>query len=103
MPVAKDTLLCLLRALPKEPVGQVRALRADEFAMCGGDSCSAILVDLERRRPIDVLPGREAEPLVGWLRDYSEVEIICRDRDGARAEGARTGALQATRLPTTGT
>ncbi|MEU7688453.1 transposase family protein [Streptomyces spectabilis] len=63
VPVAKDTLLRLLRALPEEPVEQVRVLGVDDFALRKGDSHSTILVDLERRRPIDVLLGREAEPL----------------------------------------
>ncbi|MGV4926600.1 ISL3 family transposase [Streptomyces sp. BHT-5-2] len=98
MPVAKDTLLRLLRALPEEPVGQIRVLGVDDFAMCKGDSYSTILVDLEQRRPVDVLPGREAEPLAAWLRDHPEVEIVCRDRGGAYAEGARSGAPQASQI-----
>lgn len=68
----------LLRAIPEEPVGQVRVLGVDDFALRKGDSYSTILVDLERRRPVDVLPGREAEPLAAWLADHPEVEIICR-------------------------
>ncbi|MEU0212430.1 ISL3 family transposase [Streptomyces canus] len=98
VPVAKDTLLRLLRAPPEEPVGQVRVLGVDDFALREGDSYSTISVDLERRRPVDVLPGREAEPLAAWLADHPEVEIICRDPGGADAEGARTGAPQAAQI-----
>ncbi|MFE6848736.1 transposase [Streptomyces sp. NPDC057686] len=60
-----------------------------------GDCYATILVDLETRRPVDVLPGRDAEPLAQWLRGHPEIEVICRDRASAYAEGARSGASQA--------
>ncbi len=47
---------------------------------------------------MDVLPGRDAEPLAAWLKNHREVEIICRDRAGAYAEGARSGAPQAVQV-----
>ncbi|MFE2164071.1 transposase family protein [Streptomyces sp. NPDC059447] len=68
MPVAKDTLLRLLRASALEEPGAVRVLGIDEFALVKGHGYATLLVDLEVRRPIDVLPGREAETVARGSR-----------------------------------
>jgi Transposase len=51
-----------------------------------------ILVDIETRRPADMLPERSAESFRAWLDARPGVEIICRDRGGCYAEGAAQGA-----------
>jgi transposase len=38
------------------------------------------LIDLERGRVLDILPGRDGEALKAWLKERPGVEIITRDR-----------------------
>lgn len=64
----------------------------DEFALRRGCTYATILVDLERRRPVDILEGKQAQPLSQWLRDRPGVEILTRDRAEAYALPGRTGA-----------
>jgi transposase len=43
----------------------------------------------------NVLPHRSSASLATWLSRRPKVEIVCRDRHGLYAEGARVGAPQA--------
>lgn len=95
LPVAKDTLLRLVRAAPEPPVGAVRVVAVDDFALRKRAEYATIVVDLEARRPVEVLPGRQAGPVAEWLAAHPGVEIVTRDRAKAYAEAARLGAPQA--------
>jgi transposase len=90
-----DTLLRLIRAQPEEQVPTPRVLGVDDFSFCKRKTYGTILLDLERRIPIDLLPDREAATLEKWLKEHAGVEIISRDRGGPYAEGARLGAPNA--------
>lgn len=57
-----------------------------------------MLVDVETRRPVDLLPDREASSLAAWLVERPGIEVVCRDRAPFFAEGATSGAPQAVQV-----
>ena len=63
--------------------------------MAPGSSLWTILVGLERKAVIDLLPDRQAETVAEWLRKYPGIQIVARDRAGAYADGIRQGAPDA--------
>ncbi|MGW0696883.1 ISL3 family transposase [Streptomyces sp. NPDC002738] len=87
----------LLQLLHAPPVLRQapRVLGVDEFAFRQGCTYGTILVDVEKRRPIDVLPDRTSETLASGLVAHPGVQIVCRDRASAYTRAIKEAAPHA--------
>lgn len=70
-------------------------LGVDDWSIKKGTTYATILVDIEKQRPIELLPGRESQSLSCWLEKYPGIKVITRDRAISYADGATKGAPQA--------
>ncbi len=93
----------VLRRVRQEPVQKpsslpIRNVGVDDWAWRKGQEYGTILINLEFRRVVDLLPDRSAESLSEWLQQHPEIVTISRDRCGIYAEGAALGAPQAQQI-----
>ncbi|WP_251066679.1 transposase [Streptomyces sp. ISL-36] len=88
----------MVDALPEPELPAPRVVGVDEYATRKGRHYGTVLVDVETRRPVDLLPDRESSSLAAWLAQRPGIEVACRDRTPFFAEGATAGAPQAVQV-----
>ncbi|MFG2296321.1 transposase [Streptomyces sp. NPDC048603] len=70
------------RGITRTKVPAPRVVGVDEYATRKGRVYGTVLVDVESRRPVDLLPDREASSLAAWLAKRPGSD---RDRDAVIA------------------
>jgi len=98
MPASADTVLRLLNRLPLPDQIEPRIIGVDDWAKRRGRSYGTIVVDLEQRRVVDLLPDRTAATLAGWLRQRPGIEVVARDRSTEYASAIAIGAPAAVQV-----
>jgi len=79
MSTSPDTVLRTMAALPLPTRSSPRVVGIDDFAFRKGVNYGTVLVDLERRHIVDVLPDRSATTVATWLKKHPGIEHVARD------------------------
>jgi len=80
MASSDDTVVRRVKAPRTRWETNVRVLGVDDWAWRKRQSYGTMLMDLEQRQVIDLLPVRSAGSFANWLGKHPEVEVITRDR-----------------------
>ncbi len=95
MPASADTVLRLIRRLPLPEADAPRVVAVDDWALRKGSTYGTIVLDLERRRVVDLLPDRTSTTVAAWLQQRPGVEVVARDRSTEYARAVAIGAPKA--------
>jgi transposase len=93
--VSPDTLLDALHKTPASRPPTPRVLGVDDFAFRRGHTYGTLLIDQERRCPIDLLPDRDSKTVEAWLCEHPGIQIVTRDRAQSYKDAIDRGAPDA--------
>lgn len=109
LPVGRDTLLRVVRRRAAPRSDPLRVIGIDDFAWRRNHRYGTLVCDLERRRPVTLLPDREQATAAAWLKERPSIAVVarpgrrlrrgCRPRVAARYPGRRPLAPDGERQP----
>ncbi len=98
VPVSNDTLLRVVRRRRCSPFAPPSVIGIDDWAWRRNQRYGTIICDLERRRPISLLPDREPATAQAWLAGQPQIAVVARDRGGGYAVAAAKALPNATQV-----
>src|SRR6266550_3747008 len=98
LPVSNDTLLRVVRRRVCPPFAAPSVIGIDDWAWRRNQRYGTIICDLERRRPITLLPDREPATAQAWLVGQPQIAVVARDRGGGYALAAADALPHATQV-----
>ena len=91
IPVSKDTLLRVVRQRITKHDDTLTVIGIDDFAFRRGQTYGTIVCDLERRRPVVLLPDSALSTSRAWLAEHPSTSVVARDRGGGHGEAIARG------------
>lgn len=98
LPIDDASVIRRLRRARVNTPSSVTVVGIDDFAFKKGNRYGSILVDLQERRPLDLLPDRLANTVAAWMRQHPEIEVVSRDRSSPYRTAIDAGAPQAVQV-----
>ena len=95
VPTTAKTIIRRVLQLPLPSEGEVAKVGRDEWAWKKSHRYGTILVDLEKRRIVQLLADRSVETSTAWLSKHPEIDLVSRDRGQIFRQAATEGAPQA--------
>jgi len=80
--ISHDTILRALRKLPKDLIKVDKAVTnigVDDFAFKKGKHYCTLICDLDKRKVLEILPSRNKEDLLEWLKKYPQIKLVSKD------------------------
>jgi transposase len=98
LPVSNDTLLRVVRRRTQVPRDRPNIIGIDDWAWRRNHRYGTIVCDLERHRPVTLLPDREPATAAAWLERHQQITVVARDRGGGYGEAVARALPHATQV-----
>jgi transposase len=98
LPLSNDTLLRVVRRRAHVPTEPLNVIGINDWAWRRNHRYGTIICDLERGRPVTLLPDREPAKATAWLERHQDITVVARDRGGEYGEAVTRALPRATQV-----